>query len=656
MKLSVIIVNYNVRHFLEQALLSVEKAAQGLSVEVFVVDNNSVDGSVQMIQEKFPRVKLIANRKNTGFSKANNQAIEQASGEFILLLNPDTIVEEDTFHKVIEFMEQHPEAGALGVKMLDGKGKFLPESKRSLPTPWVAFYKIFGLAALFPGSHKFGKYHLSYLSPDENHEVEVLSGAFMLLRKSVLDKIGHLDEDYFMYGEDIDLSYRVIKGGYKNFYYSGTSIIHYKGESTKKGSLNYVKVFYQAMLIFARKHFSARNQNLFILLIQFAIYLRATLAVFNRVFQRIAFPFIEGMMIYGVIQGIKWYWETQHKYVEGGGYPLSFDLIAAPIYVIVFIIFLSIAGAYRKPYKSRKIISAAFFGFIAIATVSYLFPEINYSRAIVGLTSMFTVFLCIFNRFIFNLLTKGKIDLREQKRRRALIVGDAEEAQRVSKMIRRDLEYDVEILGLLVSDAPAGEKIPEVLGHPDQLEEALEVYRAEEIIFCNKSLSTRGIMDEMARLMRNGLTFRIVPPGADYLIGPNQIHSAGESQFTLNLLLPENRLRKRVFDTLFSAALLLLYPFSFWLYRKPVKALSNLWNAFRGKYHLVGYVEDNNPSLPRMKHGLLNMHHILSRRSEPLRTDPGQLDSYYARTYSPGLDLEILMRGFRSLGSDGVVE
>jgi GT2 family glycosyltransferase len=651
MKLSVIIVNYNVRHFLEQALLSVVQAAKGLAVEVFVVDNNSVDGSVQMVQEKFPEVKVIANRKNTGFSKANNQAILQSQGEFVLLLNPDTIVEEDTFRKVINFMETHPEAGALGVRMLDGKGKFLPESKRSLPTPWVAFYKIFGLSTLFPQNKKFGKYHLTYLNSNETHEVEVLSGAFMLLRKTVLDQIGLLDEDYFMYGEDIDLSYRVIKGGFKNYYFADTSIIHYKGESTKKGSLNYVRVFYQAMLIFARKHFSKSNQSLFILLIQFAIYFRAIVAVVNRVFQRIAFPLIEGLMIYGVIQMIKWYWETQHKYVDGGGYPLTFDLIAAPIYVVVLVLFLSIAGAYRKPYKSSKIISAAFSGFIAIATVSYLFPEINYSRAIVGLTSMFTVFLCIFNRFFLQLITKGKLDLREKARRRALIVGDTDEALRVHRMIRRELDYDVEILGLLVPDAPSGEKIPEILGHPDQLDEALEVYRVEEVIFCNKSLSTRGIIDEMARLMRNGLTFRIVPPDADYLIGPNQIHSAGQNPLTLNLLLPENRFRKRLFDALVSSFLILMYPVSFWLYKKPGAALNSLWKALRGKYHLVGYVVEDNPALPRMKKGLLNMYHILSGKSESLRTDPGQLDIYYARTYSPGLDLEILLRGFRSLGS-----
>ncbi|GIV44270.1 MAG: hypothetical protein KatS3mg035_1393 [Bacteroidia bacterium] len=230
MKLSVIIVNYNVRHFLEQCLHSVMKAAKGLSVEVFVVDNNSVDNSLEMVREKFPEVKIIANKENVGFSRANNHALRIAKGEYQLLLNPDTVVEEDTFKKVIDFMDNHPDAGGLGVYMIDGKGNFLPESKRGLPTPLVAFYKIFGLSALFPKSKIFGKYHLGYLDKEKIHEVEILSGAFMLMRKAALDKVGLLDEDFFMYGEDIDLSYRIIKGGYKNYYFPETRIIHYKGE------------------------------------------------------------------------------------------------------------------------------------------------------------------------------------------------------------------------------------------------------------------------------------------------------------------------------------------------------------------------------------------------------------------------------------------
>ncbi|HOP13527.1 MAG TPA: glycosyltransferase family 2 protein, partial [Lentimicrobium sp.] len=243
MKLSVVIVNYNVKYFLEQCLHSVEAAIRDLDAEVFVVDNNSVDGSVEMVREKFPRIRLIANTVNTGFSVANNQAIRESSGEYVLLLNPDTVVELDTFTRSVEFMDAHPDAGGLGIKMVDGSGKYLPESKRGLPTPAVAFYKIFGLSALFPKSKIFGQYHLGYLDRDQTHVVDVLAGAYMMLRRETLEKTGLLDETFFMYGEDIDLSYRITKAGYKNYYYPGARIIHYKGESTKKSSINYVFVF-----------------------------------------------------------------------------------------------------------------------------------------------------------------------------------------------------------------------------------------------------------------------------------------------------------------------------------------------------------------------------------------------------------------------------
>ena len=209
MKLSVIIVNYNVSCFLEQALNSVYKALRNVEGEVYVVDNNSVDNSLAMLEAKFPQVHVIANKENVGFARANNQAIRISTGEYVLLLNPDTVVEEDTFEKCIRFMDETPDAGGLGVKMVNGKGEFLPESKRGLPSPAVSFYKLFGLSKLFPKSKRFGAYHLTYLSNDEIHSVEVLAGAFMLMRRSVLDKVGLLDEDYFMYGEDIDLSYLV---------------------------------------------------------------------------------------------------------------------------------------------------------------------------------------------------------------------------------------------------------------------------------------------------------------------------------------------------------------------------------------------------------------------------------------------------------------
>ena len=298
MDLSIVIVNYNVKYFLEQCLHSVKQAIEHIHAEVFVVDNNSVDGSVAEIRVKFPWVQLIENRENLGFSRANNQAIRLAKGKYILLLNPDTVVEEVTFRKCIDFMESHPDAGAVGVKMIDGKGAFLPESKRSLPTPMVSFYKMFGFSSLFPRSRRFGKYHLGYLDPEETHEVEVLAGAFMFLRKEVLDRTGPLDETFFMYGEDIDLSYRITKAGYRNYYYPGTTIIHYKGESTKKGSLNYVKMFYQAMIIFARKHFSSRKARTFSKLINLAIYFRAALSLAKRFLQRAYRPLLDAALIF----------------------------------------------------------------------------------------------------------------------------------------------------------------------------------------------------------------------------------------------------------------------------------------------------------------------------------------------------------------------
>ena len=296
MKLSIIIVNYNVEHFLEQCLHSVRKAIKNIPAEVFVVDNSSVDGSVAMLQKKFPEVKLIANEKNVGFSSANNQAIKESKGEYVLLLNPDTVVQEDTFDKTIKFLDENKNAGALGVMMLDGKGNFLPESKRGLPTPSVAFYKVFGLAALFPNSKTFGKYHLGFLDKNKTHEVDVLAGAFMLIRKSVFDKIGLLDETFFMYGEDIDLSYRITQAGYKNYYFSETRIIHYKGESTKKSSVNYVLVFYNAMAIFAKKHFAKNQAKMFSMLIYFAIALRAGIAISKRFIKQIFVPLPDAFM------------------------------------------------------------------------------------------------------------------------------------------------------------------------------------------------------------------------------------------------------------------------------------------------------------------------------------------------------------------------
>src|SRR6187402_463774 len=254
MQLSVIILNYNVRYFLELCVLSVESALKNIDSEIIIVDNDSQDESCEMIKKRFPKIKLIQNSQNFGFSKGNNIGVVESKGEYICILNPDTVVAEDTFEKVLAFARNKKNLGIVGVKLIDGTGNFLPESKRGIPKPWVAFTKITGLHKLFPKSPLFNKYYAQDLSENQTGEVEILVGAFMVLKKELYQEVGGFDEDCFMYSDDIDLSYMVLQKGKTNYYFHETTVIHYKGESTIKDG-TYMKRFQEAMEFFYRKHF-----------------------------------------------------------------------------------------------------------------------------------------------------------------------------------------------------------------------------------------------------------------------------------------------------------------------------------------------------------------------------------------------------------------
>ena len=284
MELTVVIVNYRVKYLLEQTLRSVEQAMQGMAGDVIVVDNKSGDDSIAFSRERHPGVTYIENNENVGFARANNQAIMAARGEFTLILNPDTIITPRCLQEGIDWMRSHPKCGAIGARMMDGNGVFLPESKRAFPTPWVSFCKIFGLSKLFPRSPWFAKYHLRYLSDLEPQCIDILSGAYMLCRTSVLQQLKGFDEDFFMYGEDIDLSYRIVKAGYQNWFLP-TPMIHYKGESTHKDSMRYVRIFYDAMLIFYRKHFPRFNV-IFYPIVKLGVVVRAGMAMAKRLIKR----------------------------------------------------------------------------------------------------------------------------------------------------------------------------------------------------------------------------------------------------------------------------------------------------------------------------------------------------------------------------------
>lgn len=653
MELSVVIVNYNVRYFLEQCLHSVQNACQGLTAEIFVVDNNSVDGSVKMVREKFPGVILIENKDNKGFSAANNQAIRKAKGRYVLLLNPDTIVEDDTFRKVVAFMESHPDAGGLGVKMVDGKGKFLPESKRGLPYPRVAFCKVFGLSALFPKSRIFSGYHLGYLDKDQVHTVDVLSGAFMLLRKAALEKTGLLDEEFFMYGEDIDLSYRITLAGYKNYYYPETRIIHYKGESTKKGSLNYVFVFYNAMIIFARKHFSRENARAFSLMINMAIYFRAFISILTRFFSRIVMPALDGLMIFAGIWFITDYWERLYIFPEGGHYPYAFLHIAVPLYIAGWVLCIYLGGGYDKPVRLGRIIRGMLAGtLIILLAYSLLNEHYRFSRALIILGALWGTGIILLTRLLLHSAGVSGYRLNSERNKRFIIVGEKEEAERVEVLLKQT-GMNPAFTGL-VSYHPHRSNVNGFIGHLGQVKEIINIHKINEVIFCAKDVPAQVIIDKMSELKEVQVDYKIAPPESLSIIGSNSINTSGDLYvIDLNAIIKRaNRRNKRLVDILASLTLLALYPVFLFLVRQPVGLLKNIFSvlfAFRSWVGFSHHTEEVAVHLPEIRPGVLTPADAFKNRGIPGETSI-RLDMAYARDYKIANDLNIMVRGFRDLG------
>ncbi|MBP5710257.1 MAG: glycosyltransferase [Bacteroidales bacterium] len=527
-KLSVVIVNYNVEHFLEQCLLSVQKAMAGIDTEVFVVDNASKDNSLAMINDKFPWVKVIANKENVGFARANNQALRAVSGEYVLLLNPDTVVQEDTFAKTLAFMDATPDSGGVGVKMVNGKGEFLPESKRGLPVPSVAFYKIFGLSKFFPKSKRFGTYHLTYLSNDEVHSVEVLSGAFMMLRKSVLDKIGGLDEDYFMYGEDIDLSYMILQNGYKNYYYPDTKIIHYKGESTKKGSLNYVVVFYRAMQIFAKKHFSQHNSAIFNWLITVAIWLRASLAIVKRIFKALLLPLLDFAAIFCGLAAIAKYWESAVLLPRASSFPDYYFKLMLPAYTLVWIVSVFIFKGYRKPIKlintNRGLVWGTVFLFLTYAVM----PEsCRFSRAVLVSGTMWAAIVTNVVRYALHKLKVKDYELGDSGNGRIVVVGSGAEADRVRQLVLMT-SSKTEFLRIVSTGNDVNSDDKWIIGDMSDFENIIKKYKIEEVVFCAASLSIKDIICLMEKMNHIHIEFKIAPENTNSIIGANDIRTSDD--------------------------------------------------------------------------------------------------------------------------------
>lgn len=651
-RLSVIIVSYNVRYFLEQALQSVMRAAQGLPVEVFVVDNHSQDGSVAMVEQAFPAVKLIANPHNPGFSKANNQAIRQAAGDYVLLLNPDTVVAEDTFRVCLDFMDAHPQAGGLGVRMIDGSGAFLPESKRGFPSPFVALSKTTGLSRLFPRSRVFNHYHLGYLSEEEIHEVEVLAGAFMWLRRSVLKEIGLLDESFFMYGEDIDLSYRMVQAGYQNYYLPTTTIIHYKGESTKKGSLNYVRVFYQAMIIFARKHFSGRKARLFVGMLQVGIYLRALLTVLGNVFRAGLLPLLDALVLLTGLYLLKDFWGGYH-FNNSDYYGRTFMWFNAPLYTFFWMTSIYLSGGYDRTATPWRLVRGILFGTLVIAAIyGFLDQSLRSSRALIVLGMAWAMVGTIGLRMLRQLIRTGSIWFGLPGSKNLVIVGSIAEAERAQQLLQR-AEAPRRYRGLIAPEAGAPPSASH-LGGLEQLPELVRWFRIDEVIFCLRDLPAKTIIGYMDR-MGQRLSYKILPEGSMSIIGSSSKNTSGEL-YTIDvgyaIATPENRRNKRLIDLLANLLLTLLLPVLFWLQPKPGVFLKNWGAVLMGQKTWVGYTQPDarQNQLPQLKRGVLSPGHRLEANASLDAFTRHRLNAQYARDYRPLTDLGILLRNLGRLG------
>ena len=617
MKLSVIIVSYNVEGFLTQCLVSVERAIAKVGVEkveVFVVDNDSVDGTCEVVKRKFPWVNLIENKENSGFSVANNQAITVAKGEYILLLNPDTVVSEDTFKACIEYSDNNPKLGGLGVPMYDGSGKYLPESKRGIPTPWASMFRITGLYRISPNSKSLNSYYAGHLSKDQSSEIEILSGAFMWIRSKALEQVGVLDEDFFMYGEDIDLSWRIIKGGWENHYFTDTQIIHYKGESTKKGSLNYVTVFYKAMLIFSAKHFEGGQAKFYNWIIRLAIYVRASLSIIRRIVSKLFLPLIEGGVLYTSLLFIL------QKYSEYTGIVYNWDQAYSTLglYTAIWLTFLWLFSGYDKPWVPRRVMKGITFGTLTLLAVYGLFPEsMRFSRAILLLgASSFTIIICL-GRVIFGGWRLG------QKASNRLVVALSEEAKSIYTLLES-----------LESNTSSKTNYSIEPKEIDSISDFIRIHKIGEVVFSGRDVTASAIITSLSSIS-GGVVCRIAWTDDGSVMGSGGPGPDPVTELDGAIYGPYARRSKRILDISLSILFILL---------SPLLVLTGRWKWVGRAFSVgLGFKTWVGINIPGTNKGAFSKpFFVLAVDSDDIRVRE-RLSLSYARQYHPFEDLKLVL-------------
>jgi GT2 family glycosyltransferase len=613
--------------------------------EIFVVDNNSNDGSNNFFPNKFPGVHFIWNTENEGFARANNKALQQASGKYILFLNPDTIVPEDCFEKCIAFIKSQNDSAACGIKMIDGSGRFLKESKRAFPSPMTSLYKLSGLTRLFPQSTIFSKYHLGFLDENVNHEVDVLAGAFMLMPKKILDSIGGFDENFFMYGEDIDLSYRIQKAGYKNFYFAESSIIHFKGESTKKGSFNYVKLFYKAMIVFVKKHYGGTKAGIFNLLIQAAIFLRAGLAAIARFLKWIGLPVIDSGIILMSFWIIKFLWSTFVK--REVNYSPNLIIIAFPAFTLLFLVASYFAGLYDNGYKQSRLNKSTATAILVLLAAYSLLPEtLRFSRGILLFGSLTAFFLMTIVRRLlvsWNVIENSK---ESTEINQTVIAGTETDFNELTPLLQ-SAGMQERVLGRI---APGEMSEPKTIGSFNNLSGLLQLYPIKEIIFCEGKLSFKEIIKVMPLVPQN-LRIKLYTGGTHSIIGSSSRNEAGNyisKDAGFRLAQPVNRRNKTLCDVIIAFLFLITFPLHLIIKSRRYLFFKNVFSVFFLKKTWIGYAlfeED----LPRLKVGILTSTGLPAS----LNTLPGKslhaTDYLYAKKFQISSDIKMVWLNYKFL-------
>ena len=647
MELSIIIVNYNVKYFLEQCLCSVIKAIHGLEAEIFVVDNNSSDGSRALLERGFPAFNFIWNDQNSGFAKGNNIALSKATGEFILFLNPDTIVPEDCFHKCLEFFRAQKNAGALGVRMIDGAGNFLKESKRSFPSPLTSLYKLSGFAKLFPHSGTFARYHLGNLHEKKNHVIDVLAGAFMMVRQSVLTYVGSFDEQFFMYGEDIDLSYRIQRAGFYNYYFAGTTIIHFKGESTRKGSMNYVRLFYKAMFIFVRKHYGGTRAGIFKLLIQLAIFARASISGIAAAVRWIGFPIIDALLILMSFWITKSLWN--HYIKTDVIYAQNLLNIAFPVFTLVFLATSFYAGLYDGRYRQERLNRSTLISILLLLAGYALLPEsLRFSRGILVIGSL-TAFLFISSlRGLLSYLRVIESGSESGEHRQTIIVGSKQEFDSANEiMLRAGMEE--RILGRVEVENIA---TPNAIGNLEQLNDLVKMYHIREVVLCEGAVSFNSIIEILQALPKN-TRVKIHASQSKSIIGSDNKDYSGKTVAgyeNLNLAGKINIRNKRLAAIVVALLFILTFPIHLLLQKKPASFFRNVFDVLLVKKEWIGYASSVS-GLPPLMQGILSTtglpKSINALPSESLQNS----DVWYATDYQVVHDVKMIWLGYKYLGA-----